>query len=126
VGARRTRPLVLDAGALIAIERGDDRVIGLLQTGSAIHIPAGALAQAWRDPARQSRLARTVASEGSFIHPLDGDTAEAAGRLCAFAGTADVIDASVVQLARQLDAVVVTSDPQDLRQLDPRVRIAAI
>lgn len=126
MGTRRPRPLVLDAGALIAIERGDIRVLRLVQDSDAVHIPAGALAQAWRDPLRQTRLARTVSSDRVRIHPLDADAAKAAGRLCALAGSSDVVDASVVQVGRQVDGIVVTSDPQDLRRLDPRVRLAAI
>src|SRR5262249_40137025 len=41
----------------------------------------------------------------------------AAGTLCGQAGTPDVIDAMVVVLAAQLDAAVVTSDPDDLADL---------
>jgi hypothetical protein len=37
-----------------------------------------------------------------------------------------VIDASVVQVARRVDGIVVTGDPGELRKLDPRVRLAAI
>lgn len=121
MGAQRPRPVVLDAGALIAIERADRRVIRLLELAQDIHVPAGALAQAWRNPARQVRLVRVVSSAGVVIHPFDGASARAAGQLCAATATSDVIDASVVLVARVVDGVIVTSDSDDLRRLDPRV-----
>jgi hypothetical protein len=67
-----------------------------------------------------------VSSHRALVHPLDGDAAKAAGRLCALTGSSDVIDASVVQVARRVDGIVVTGDPGELRKLDPRVRLAAI
>jgi hypothetical protein len=118
MGPKRSRPVVLDAGALIAVERADRRVIRLLELAQDIHVPAGALAQAWRNPMRQVRLVRAMAAEGVTIHPLDAATARAAGQLCAATATADVVDASVVILARTVGGVTVTSDPVDLRRID--------
>ncbi len=127
MGAGSARaPLVLDAGALIAIERGSQRMASLTRAVAEIHVPAGALAQAWRDPRRQVRLARTIAADGTTVHPLDADAAKAAGTLCAVRGTSDIIDASVVQLAQMLSGVVVTSDPDDLRHLAPELRMLPI
>jgi hypothetical protein len=54
-------------------------------------------------------------------HPFDGIAGRAAGQLCAATATCDVIDASVVLLARALDGVAVTSDPEDLHRLDPGI-----
>jgi len=79
MGTKRPRPVVLDAGALIAVDRADRRVIRLLELAHDIHVPAGALAQAWRNPARQVRLVRVVASEGIAVHPLDAVSAREAG-----------------------------------------------
>jgi hypothetical protein len=123
VGSKRPRPVVLDAGALIAVDRADRRVIRLLELARDIHVPAGALAQAWRDPARQVRLARVVSADGAVVHPLDGVGARAVGQLCAATATSDVVDASVVLVARVVDGVVVTSDSDDLRRLDPGVQL---
>ncbi|HET9061357.1 MAG TPA: hypothetical protein VFN61_15670 [Acidimicrobiales bacterium] len=123
MGSKRPRPVVLDAGALIAIDRGDRRIIRLLELADEVHVPAGALAQALRNPARQVRLARVVAAVGVTIDPLDGDNARAAGQLCGATGTADIVDASVVVLTRAVDGLVVTSDAGDLRRLDPGVVI---
>src|SRR5450759_366796 len=44
MGAKRPRPIVLDAGALIAVDRADRRVIRLLELAPGIHVPAGARA----------------------------------------------------------------------------------
>lgn len=121
MGPKRPRPVVLDAGALIAIERTDRRIIRLLELAEEVHVPAGALAQAWRNPVRQVRLARVVSADGVAIHALDGPSARASGQLCAATASSDVIDASVVLVARLVDGVTVTSDPDDLRRLDPGI-----
>jgi hypothetical protein len=121
VGAKRPRPVVLDAGGLIGVDRADRRVIRLLELAREVHVPAGALAQAWRNPARQVRLGRVMSSEDIVVHPLDALSARAAGQLCAATATADVVDASVVLVARSVDGVTVTSDSDDLRRLDPSI-----
>lgn len=123
MGTKRPRPVILDAGALIAVDRADRRMIRLLELAQEVHVPAGALAQAWRNPARQVRLVRVMSSDGVVIHALDADSARAAGQLCAATGTSDVIDASVVLVARVVDGVTVTSDSADLRRLDPSIAL---
>jgi hypothetical protein len=121
MGTKRPRPVVLDAGALIAVERADRRMIRLLELAEEVHVPAGALAQAWRNPARQVRLGRVVSAEDVVIHPLDHLSARACGQLCAATATSDVIDASVVLVARQVHGVTLTSVLDDLRCLDPGI-----
>jgi predicted nucleic acid-binding protein len=122
MGPSRPRPVVLDAGALVAFERNDGRVRRLVELaaehGASIHVPAGVIGQVWRDGSRQVRLARLLKSGLLDVRDLDLDEARAAGSLCGIAGTADVIDASVALLARRHHAAVVTSDPDDLRRLD--------
>lgn len=125
MGTKRPRPVVLDAGALIAVDRADRRVIRLLELAQDIHVPAGALAQAWRNPARQVRLVRVVSSDGVVIHSLDAASAPATGQLCAATATTDVIDASVVLVARLVNGVTVTSDADDLRRLDPSIDLVS-
>lgn len=125
MGTQRPRPVVLDAGALIAVDRGDRRVVRLLELADEVHVAAGALAQAWRNPARQVRLARVVAADGVMIHSLDAAGARAAGQLCAATATADVVDASVAILTREVGGVTVTGDPDDLRRLDPGIEVVA-
>ncbi len=118
--------VVLDAGALIAIEQGDRPLLRTLELAQGVHIPAGALAQVWRDPRHQARLARFVETDGTLIYPLTELAAQAAGRLCALTGTSDVVDASVAVLARAVDASIVTSDPAELSRLAPGLRVIAI
>lgn len=59
-----TRGVTLDAGALIALDRDDRRLVVMLaraqETSARVTIPAAALAQAVRNPARQARLARLL------------------------------------------------------------------
>jgi len=121
---------VFDAGALIAFEKGDRRVVAIvvraLERRVSITVPAGVVGQVWRDGRRQVRLVRLLGSEVVTVEPLDDTRARAAGQLCAVARTSDVIDASVVLCARERRASVVTSDPHDLRRLDPDVAIIAI
>lgn len=133
MGRTRTRTapgIVLDAGALIALDRGDKRMIALLQRalaqGRAVRVPAGVVGQAWRDGQVQATLARFLRSVEVEIVPLDEQLARACGELCGATNSPDIIDASVVILARQRQDPIVTSDPNDLRHLDPSAQIIAI
>ena len=120
-----------DAGALIAFERGHSAatllVADLLSRRARIAVPAGVLAQVWRDRARQVRLARLVADPLVEVVPLDEPTARAAGVLCGLTGTRDVVDASVIVCARMRgNGPIITADTGDLRRLDPRARIVPL
>jgi hypothetical protein len=130
MGRSAPRRVVLDAGALIAFERGDARIRAVIQRardrGADIVIPAGALAQVWRDSARQSRLAALVGARGVRILPLTERVAKAAGQLCVIRGTSNVIDASVILAAREVSSVVLTSDINDLRLLDPTLALVPV
>lgn len=115
--------LVLDSGALIALDRNDRAMWAILRVandeGDAIRVPAGTIAQAWRDGSRQALLIRALRYCEEV--PLDGPVARAAGLLCGRTATADVIDASVAVAAagsaRYDDVAVLTSDPHDLSAL---------
>ena len=115
--------IVLDAGALIALDRNDRATWALLRAASAdddlVLVPTGALAQAWRDGPRQARLAQAL--DRCEEVPLDGIVARSAGLLCGRAGTPDVIDASVALAAAATSAAgtasILTSDPDDLDRL---------
>jgi hypothetical protein len=119
--------LTLDAGALIAFERNDRQVTAIvkraLERGEKLAAPVGVVGQVWRDGRRQVRLARLLSSEVVEVVTLDDFGARAAGQLCAAAGTSDVIDATVVLCARARSRRVVTSDPDDLRALDPHIGV---
>lgn len=122
--------VTLDAGALIALDRGERRVLVLLaragETASRVTVPATALAQALRRPERQVRLVRMVRQPTTDVVALDRVDAAQVGRLLAASGTADVVDAHVVVCARRAGQVVVTSDPDDLRELDPSARLLVL
>lgn len=120
-GARTAAGIVLDAGALIALDRGDKRMIALLDRalaqGRAFRVPAGVVGQAWRDGRVQVTLARFLRSEEVEIVPLDEQLARSYGELCGATNSADIIDASVVILARKR---------RDLRRLDPSAQIIPV
>jgi len=128
--SRAAAGIVLDAGALIALDRGDKRMIALLDQalaqGRAFRVPAGVVGQTWRDGRVQVTLARFLRSEEVEIVPLDEQLARSSGELCAATGSADVIDASVVILARVRRDLIATSDPNDLRRLDPGAQIITV
>jgi hypothetical protein len=115
--------LTLDAGALIAFERNDRSIVALISRclahGTSLAVPAGVVGQVWRDGRRQARLARLLGAEKIEIVVLDDRRARDAGQLCGIAGTTDVIDASVVLCAKARNHRIATSDPDDLRRLDP-------
>jgi hypothetical protein len=128
VGTRSVaHSVVLDAGALIAIEKGDRQVLALCKVatidGASVVVPAGVVAQVWRDGARQVRMARLVAADGTIVETLDLEVAKLAGVYCGRSGTNDVVDATVVVAARQHHAKIVTSDRADLGRLDPGVEV---
>lgn len=109
---------VLDTGALIALERGDRRLWGVLaaraKAGGVVIVPTTALAQAWRNGSRQAQLARAlVQCEMASFDPL----ARAVGELCGRARTEDVCDAHVALVAARRAEVLYTSDPLDLQRL---------
>ncbi len=122
--------IAFDAGGLIALDRNDRRVVALIaratERGMRITIPATALAQALRNPARQARLSRLIRQPGTDLIPLDGPDATAVGRLLARTGTADIVDAHVVICALRAGQAVVTSDAADLRGIAPEVQVVIV
>jgi predicted nucleic acid-binding protein len=122
--------VTFDAGGLIALDRNDRRVVVLLararETGARITVPATALAQAVRRPERQVGLARLVRQPTTDVTDLDRVDATNVGRLLAASKTSDIVDAHVVICARRTGQNVVTSDPGDLRLLDPAIPLITI
>jgi hypothetical protein len=111
--------IVLDAGALVAVERGDRDIVALIKRerreGRAPLSHGGVIGQVWRGGyGRQATLARLL--PGVDVQALDDDLGRRAGVLLGAAGQADVIDAAVVLLANDGDEIY-TSDPGDLRDL---------
>ncbi len=122
--------ITLDAGGLIAIDRSDRRVLALLarakERGMRVTIPATALAQVMRNPARQARISRLIRQAGTNLVALDGPDATAVGLLLAQPGTSDIADAHVVVCAKRAQQAVVTSDPADLRRLSPKLNLLVV
>lgn len=122
--------VTLDAGGLIALDRNDRRVVALLararEVGADVTVPATALAQAMRRPERQVRLSRMIRQPTTLVVALDRIDATNVGRLLAASGTTDVVDAHVVVCARRTGQQVVTSDPDDLRRLDPDIKVVIV
>jgi hypothetical protein len=122
--------LTLDTGALIAVERGSARMTALLRRvvadGMSLSVPAGVVAQAWRDGSRQARLARLLSASETEVVAMDHATARAIGAICGQAGVDDVVDVSVVLCARERRDTIVTSDQRDLRRIDAEVRLIVL
>lgn len=122
--------ITLDAGGLIALDRHDRRILVLLmrakERGMRVTVPATALAQVMRSPARQARLLRLIRQSGTDLVALNRPDATAVGLLLAQTGTADIVDAHVVICARRAGQPVVTSDPEDLRRISPGLPVIIV
>jgi hypothetical protein len=111
--------LVLDAGAFVAVERGDRDLVALVKrerlSGRAPVTNGGVVGQVWRGGSgKQVPLARLLA--GVEVAPIDDLLGRRAGTVLARSGRSDAIDATVVCLATDGDDIL-TSDPDDLRDL---------
>lgn len=110
--------LLLDSGALVALERNERPMwVRLKAAQLAGELPlthGGVLGQVWRGGPRQARLSQALAA--IEVRALDEALGRAAGQLLAAAGLPDVIDAAVVLLAQDGDEIV-TSDHDDLERL---------
>lgn len=121
--------LTLDAGALIAYERGGERIREILATGYARGllptVPAIALAEVWRGDAKDARVARLL--KACTIESVDERLARAAGSLRRATPGAEVIDACIAVGVRRRGDAIATSDPDDMRVLlGPTFTILAV
>jgi hypothetical protein len=110
--------VVLDTGALIAMDRRDREVGAMLRVLQRDAVPlttSGAVvAQAWRDPSRQANLARLLT--GVHVAALDEAAGKRVGVLLRDNETTDVADAHVALLAHDHDRVL-TGDVDDITAL---------
>ncbi len=110
--------LILDAGALISYEHGDRTVRAFLEraarTGVDVRTSTGAVAQVWRDGARQARLALLL--NGLLEVELTRERARRIGMLLRRADERDVIDGSIVDAAVDGDEIL-TTDPDGIAAL---------
>lgn len=126
-----TKALVLDAGALIGVERRSAHLQELFRRARArtvsIVIPTMVVAQVVRSGGRQAGLRRFLSDSYLSFAGLDYLTALEIGALLGESGTADVVDACVAVHARRLNhCPVVTSDPEDLAKLDPTLPLIVV
>jgi hypothetical protein len=124
------KSVVFDAGALIALERRDGRMLALtdelIRARVSAHVPAGVVAQVWRGSARQQAVVRLLRAKAVRVHAMSEAVAYQIGLLLAHTRTQDVVDAHVALLGRSLGAVVIASDPSDLRRLDASLDVLAL
>jgi hypothetical protein len=117
--------LVLDAGAFIALERGDVMVAALLKRERlAKRVPVthgGIVGQVWRGGAHPTRIAFLLPAID--IGSLDEGRGRSAGALLARSGTSDVIDAALTLLINDGDELL-TSDLEDFRVLSQAANVS--
>ena len=122
---------VLDAGALVAVDKRD-RVVGAMlrvlhRDGVPVVTSGGVVAQVWRDGSRESNLARILT--GVVVDPLDDVVARRVGELLRRNRSDDLVDAHVALLV-QPDDQVITSDEPDVKALlrtrNVRARIVCV
>lgn len=114
-----TRGVTFDTSVLIALERRKASALALLRAcrlaRARITIPAAVVMEWWR-----GRHAAVL--ESCDIEPLTAALAQTAGDLLAKTGRSNAIDASVVATAALRGDLIVTGDPEDLRELAQHVR----
>jgi len=112
------RSIVLDSGALIALERNDRAVWAAVKLAALkstdVLVPSAALAQVWRGTSAQAQLSRAL--QHCVIASFDA-VARAVGELCGRTKTTDICDAQVAIIAATKGNVLYTSDPKDMRRL---------
>jgi hypothetical protein len=111
--------LVLDTGALVAVDRGERRIAAKLRvaerSGIDLRSTGVVIAEVWRDErGRQASLARLLKSVD--VRPVDRLLGQDAGELLGRADAKDAADATVVAVAATGDRIL-TSDPRDIRRL---------
>lgn len=111
--------IVLDAGAFLAVDRGDREMAARLRVaarnGIELRSNGAVIAQVWRDPSgRQAELARLLRSVA--VASVDQRLGQDAGILSRRARSGDAVDATVVAIANAGDRIL-TSDPKDVRAL---------
>lgn len=109
--------MILDAGFLVSVDRGE-RVAQEFLTAALLHetpltTTHPVIAQVWRDGARQARLTRFLRS----VVALSFDDGHDVGNLLARAGTSDVVDAHLVVVAVRRAEPILTGDVHDLESL---------
>jgi predicted nucleic acid-binding protein len=110
--------VVLDAGAFVALEKGDPRVRARLaaarRLGLELATSSPVIGQVWRDGRRQVLVARLISATN--VDAPDEPAGRRAGELLAKTRTHDIVDALVAGHAKD-GGTVLTSDPDDIEAL---------
>lgn len=111
--------MILDAGVLIAVDRGTGRAREYLmyaeRHGDVLHTTAPVAAQVWRDGSRQARLARALSA--MTLHPFEPGDIARVGETLRRSGTSDVVDAHLYVVAERIGHDILTSDVDDFASL---------
>lgn len=115
--------MILDAGVLIAIDRGTETGKTLLanvdRLAVSLHTTVAVAAQVWRNGSRQARFVRVL--RAMTLHPFLSAEVAQVGEALRRSGTADVVDAHLYVVAERIGHDILTSDVDDFASL----RIAA-
>lgn len=114
------RLLVLDAGALIALSKGDPVARAVVRRaqrkGRKVVVPTPVVAQVHRGGWDRASMDRTLKAVDVFPETAL-ETAMRAGILLGRAGLDDAVDAIVVAEASGSRTTILTSDPHDIGRL---------
>ncbi|MEO1085770.1 MAG: PIN domain-containing protein [Acidobacteriota bacterium] len=113
--------LILDAGAVIALSRGDARarafVDRAVKLGASVEVPVAVVAETLRGQARDAPVHRVLKAVGEIPSTTE-KIGRLAGELLGRSGSSATIDALVVaQAVSSGGAHVLTGDPDDLEAL---------
>ena len=110
--------VLYDAAVLVSADRNDRRAWAehktRLELGIIPLVPSPVVVQASRSP-KQAQLRRFLT--GCTVVPLGESEAHEAGWLLGKTRTADVVDAVVVTMAVRRQAIILTSDTDDIKRL---------
>lgn len=119
--AHLKRTLLLDAGALIGLARGDIKVRAVMAAallrGFEVVVPTPVVAQVHRGGRHQARTDRVLGDVDAFLS-TSLHTARYAGELLARTDMSDAVDAIVAAEAlKGVPSMVLTTDVHDLARL---------
>ncbi len=117
----RSRRLILDSGAIIAIAHGDGLARAALERarreGYVVVIPTPVLTQVHRGGHDRAGVDRVVKAVDALL-PTSAQVARRAGELLAGSGTSDAVDAIVpAEALLSAPSLVMTSDAHDITLL---------
>jgi predicted nucleic acid-binding protein len=118
---------VLDAGALIAVERRDPFMLGILTKALEgtieVVLPRTVVAQVWRGTPRQANVDRLINAgrkRGSpvIIDELTPERAKQIGSMIGKTSHPDIVDIHVAMVAAERGHAVLTSDDGDISKIN--------